>query len=131
MTIHAVLLVPARGDPFGLLKSGPCGARPPRVSRCIACGKWGPWLAVCGSCHGGLAMEVDPVKDALVLAWEGEPVVEGCGRLAWVSGDYDEWGATFSDVEDILNGKDFRIGVDPRQFGTLIRLDEHGREVTR
>lgn len=33
MTLHAILLVPAEGDPYDLLKRGPCGACPPLATQ--------------------------------------------------------------------------------------------------
>ena len=73
--INAVLLVPADGDPNGLLREGPCGGRPPTAYTTWVDGKSdGQWRANDDS------MDIEP-GDALVLAWDGEPVAEGLDRL--------------------------------------------------
>ena len=78
--VHAVLLVPAEGAPHGLLREGPCGARPPMAVR------WHPdvlhTMPLDGEWHeGGAPGKADRIT-ALVLAWNGEPVAEGMDRLA-------------------------------------------------
>ena len=76
MTRH-ILLIPADNDPHGLLAEGVCGSRTPtawlheRASGDV-------WLASIG--NGVMAGEVN----ALVLAWDGVPVAEGCDRAARV-----------------------------------------------
>ena len=63
--IAAILLVPAEGDPHGLLAEGPCGARPPMAwLRGRRDGIWrpAPWFPD----------EREPLW-ALVLAWDGKP----------------------------------------------------------
>ena len=67
--IRHILLIPSEGDPHGLLKQGLCGARPPTIS----------------TSHDGAILDYvyyghEPLTDALVLAWKGEPVPEGCDR---------------------------------------------------
>ena len=77
--MKAILLVPPPGDPHGLLAPGKCGARVPIVFRC-ACKQWracGDGPCICGY---GASLE-----HALVLAWDGEPVVEGLDRW-WRTG---------------------------------------------
>jgi hypothetical protein len=81
MTRH-VLLVPAPDDPHGLLREGLCGARPPLAIRLtvpcdlhVASLRCMDWRATIRSCDTGLSSE-----RALVLAWDGEPVPEGCDR---------------------------------------------------
>lgn len=70
MTISTILLVPADGDPHGLLADGVCGARPPlMVSSCG--GAWTPEE----DCPNGY----DTM--AIVLAYHGKPVLEGCNRV--------------------------------------------------
>jgi hypothetical protein len=73
--MKAILLVPAPGDPHGLLAPGKCGAMPPIM------GRWplapDHWIA------GVRCPEIDSgtkCQHALVLAWDGEPVPEGCDR---------------------------------------------------
>lgn len=78
----AVLLVPAEGDPLGLLAEGPCGARPPVAHRyglprlMLAPDARVRWLGAHERIRGV------PAERALVLAWDGKPVVEGIDRLA-------------------------------------------------
>lgn len=90
MTIQAVLLIPAEGDPHGLLREGLCGARPPIAQRCRACGsEWHP-AETCGrdECLDvavGHAIGTDlfrhEPKEALVIVWDGKPVPEGLHRM--------------------------------------------------
>jgi len=106
--VHAVLLVPEKGDPHELLAYGPCGARPPVAVRrtyprvvhesnewgdptyngekCEACGQ--PWPCdTPGKVESEGHVRWQPgnrhttVPDALVLAWGGKPVPEGVERL--------------------------------------------------
>lgn len=81
--IRAVLLIPAEGDPLGLLREGVCGARPPVVVR------RGHADVISGSLTGAtlLAWHAedwahDPTRwpeclRALVLAWDGSNVPSG------------------------------------------------------
>mgnify|MGYP003663702444 CR=1 FL=1 len=59
--IKAILLVPAEGDPHGLLREGPCGARPPMAYWYK--GAWAPCTAKAAHSHDK--------RRALVLAWDG------------------------------------------------------------
>ncbi|NDC89396.1 MAG: hypothetical protein EB075_11450 [Bacteroidetes bacterium] len=116
MKVYAVLLVPAEGDPHGLLREGMCGARPPLA--------WmnGPrWVF-------GWASERAHVR-ALVLAWGGKPVPEGIQRSvhaaksrAWVEHLVGCALGRLTDDVDVLS--------DPDLPGTLILLDAEGREVS-
>ena len=74
--IKAILLKPAEGDPHGLLKEGPCGARPPTAYWYKRA--WAPCTAKAAHSHDK--------RRALVLAWGGKPVREGCYRAADASG---------------------------------------------
>lgn len=80
--IRHVLLIPAPGNPGGLLREGPCGARPPaahRGGRCVS-------HEECLIRHAGDSTQpaagcnLSDFRRALVLAWDGEPVDEGCDR---------------------------------------------------
>lgn len=75
--VKAILLIPAEGS--DLLREGPCGARPPMVVDHMH--KHGAlcWNPTCGRARH-LMREG---RSALVLAWAGEPVVEGCDRVDW------------------------------------------------
>ena len=84
--IHAVLLVPEEGDPHGLLREGPCGARPPMAWQNAEC-RWFP-LPHLSYDAALLGLEW---QRALVLAWDGEPVVEGLDRLSRATGYEDHW----------------------------------------
>jgi hypothetical protein len=79
-TMSAILLVPTPGDPHGLLAPGVCGARVPTLYNSTSCGYdahrgWRERHDVRGDCY----MCGHP-DEALVLAWEGEPVPEGVDR---------------------------------------------------
>lgn len=81
---RAILLVPAPEYRDALLREGPCGSRPPTA--------WRPWCEDYGSPTGGAwSSEWATYEDrddspedsaALVLAWDGAAVAEGCDRAA-------------------------------------------------
>ena len=76
--IKHILLIPTEGDPHGLLKEGPCGARPPMAWYCDDYQAWEQW-------HRGMdhaepcawAAMVKRARCALVLAWDGKPARVG------------------------------------------------------
>ena len=131
-TPHSILLVPAEGST--LLDDGPCGARPPIF-------EYGPGAT------GNIARWYPtrtlykPTLHALVLAYEGKPVREGCGRADWrlhvVSGAKILAPArmTYVRVMALLVGgysptcASLRDHLAP--LGTVLLLDEHGREIAR
>lgn len=135
--IKAVLLVPAEDDPHGLLREGPCGARPPMAY--LYKRAWAP-------CTARGAHSFDK-RRALVLAWGGQTVVEGMDRLDWCR--HRGWGRpgrgqsanyvpAHDDVPDTLwrayeNGWLAAHGGDHKGIpgiGTLVLLDAEGREVS-
>lgn len=133
--IAAILLIPAEGDPLGLLKEGPCGARPPMTYDHMH--KHGAlcWNPTCGRARH-LMREG---RRALVLAWDGEPVAEGLDRARRVARSLRQSGAlhlkpwVWANIDDI----DIHIRSIPEVFGllaaylgTLVLLDSEGREVT-
>jgi len=124
--IKAVLLVPAEGDPHGLLKEGPCGARPPMVEQFRADVGWAEWR-ICTRSKGSImdcrAEWGDDYRVALILAWDGEPVAEVQPYIERAGIDY-ELLAPF--VTYALKGMDIGQGPWP---GTLVLLDAEGREV--
>jgi len=84
--IAAILLVPRDEDPHGLLREGPCGARPPMAYRPYNergrthYPRWVPFTS-------DYEVMESPPFGALVLAYQGEVVVEGCDRLDWCQHD--------------------------------------------
>ena len=119
-TISTLLLVPAEGDPHGLLAKGPCGARPPTMERHTHKDGGSCWRGV-DQCTRARLLVATPVR-ALVLAHEGEPVPEGCDRAAraWSTICVEEW------VSGILAGR-----PQPQlPGGTLLALDPSGRDIT-
>ena len=117
--IKAVLLVPERDDPHGLLREGPCGARPPMAFLWRATDRWLPM---------SLGDETIAPR-ALVLAWDGKPVAEGLDRLGHHPRVTRGW------AEKVVG---FALGwwpddvdalTDPDLPGTLILLDADGQEV--
>ena len=116
--IHAVILVPAAGDPHNLLKRGPCGARPPTA--------WKPpnrpW------CEGGYSGSGDPAR-ALVLAWDGERVNVAKGWLPPMGQGLI--GAAGSLISGNPYAKSALFGTaEFWSFGTIILLDVDGNRVT-
>ena len=126
--IKHILLVPHEGDPHGLLREGPCGARPPVVYRSRGCGvghsdSWQPHdeFVRRGECY----MCAHP-EEALVLAWDGEPVAEGLFRLAmqWDARGITPWPETPQGIANMLDTRpDLALGC------TIIALDKQGEEV--
>ncbi len=132
MSVHAILLVPAEGDPLGLLAEGPCGARPPMAMRGVCPhhgrGPWwdedfaGEWCATWGGdehCNWHITRE-----RALVLAWDGTPVAEGLDRadrcFTLTPRAHEDW------VIGVLRGA---VPWGYAQKATVVLLDEHGKEV--
>ncbi len=122
--IKAVLLVPEPGDKHGLLKEGPCGARPPMAWTALP---WpvftgpNPRLWHPGSYSGGF--DADAITYALVLAWDGELVAEVQPYIERAGIDF---GLLAPFIRCALAGMDIGQGPWP---GTLVLLDAEGREV--
>lgn len=127
--IKAILLKPPEGDPHGLLKEGPCGVRPPMAYWYK--GAWAPCTARAAHSHDK--------RRALVLAWDGKPVREGCDRADWAdicslqlhSPDRDTWATVYALMD---HPEDTHVTVDDlrrlcSELGTIILLDAEGREV--
>ena len=88
--IKGVLITVEPSDPHGLLKTGPFGAQPPA----LMFGRWGSfdddtawWTTMSWSLFHTTRMSNDYepsecIRFALVLAWDGKPVREGCYRAA-------------------------------------------------
>jgi len=75
---RAILLVPPEGDPDGLLKGGPGGYRPPVAVRTLEPRRWRQ--------RGHLELPRWDHPQALLLAWDGLVVLEGCAHLgAWAA----------------------------------------------
>ena len=78
--IEGLLVKPSRGDPHGLLRSGPCGARPPIAV--LVRGKWvNPWSFSLDSHERSVLANhksgEERLPEALVMVWRGMPVLEG------------------------------------------------------
>ena len=154
--VHAVLLVPEKGDPHGLLAHGPCGARPPLAIRwtyprvvhegngyadptipcevCKACGQQWPCdtpgrVESEGHVRWKPCNRHSTVAHALVLAWGGETVPEGIQRSVRAAKSR-AW------VEYLVGcalgrwADDVDGLSDPDLPGTLVLLDAEGREVS-
>lgn len=118
--VAAVLLVPGEGDPHGLLREGACGAMPPTVR--LLGGHW----------RNGWRNE-GTLPAALVLAWDGKVVVEGCDRASrrrsHLNDDHAA-GSAFHGDEDL--GRLIRwieLQILPGGCGRMVLLDSTGREV--
>ena len=102
--IRAILLVPADGDPHGLLAPGVCGAMPPILmpgSQTLRSRETAEtpleWVSAD-------AMVRYSARAALVLVWDGEPVSEGCDRAirCLIRSGYEP-GYGIANVEAALN----------------------------
>jgi len=123
--IRAILLIPADGDPHGLLAAGPCGARPPVMWNGRVNGGADVWQP-----HPGTPGTARYDLQALVLAWDGEVVPVGCLLATRPTT------ANLRTVEDVVGGvlsgrwttADLR-GVLRKPGTALVCLDADGREV--
>jgi hypothetical protein len=132
--IAAVLVVPADGDPGGLLREGPCGARPPMAlpDNTGAGWRWRPYDDAARSAR----IDHDPRGCALVLSWDGATVPEGCDRAVRALNAHDRdhggpkaawmmWDTYL--LGDVVNQSALiRYGLASR----IVRLDAKGREVS-
>lgn len=137
MKVHTILLIPAEGDPLGLLLEGPCGARPPVAHwrLCNDCGGWwGEYRSeyFCGAC--GTRTDRKHNKDALALVWEDYVVRLGAATLAEEAGFscdlIDLWltgllkhGGEYDDMP--------RVSERVERLGSVLLLDADGNEETR
>ena len=140
--VHAVLLVPAEGDPHGLLAEGPCGARPPmaqympplwehsEISPASVEPKWFAWNEIPDTipvCTNEEWQWLTKPHRALVLAWNGKPVPEGVFRL-WYMADDVGMGplgdALYEGLDELLAQL-----AEWCVRGTTIILDADGREI--
>ena len=133
--IKGILLVPEEGDLHDLLAEGPCGARPPWAARCATCQRWvgGDGEGLTCHCFPGPA-----IPNALVLAWDGEPVWQGIDAVNRVSCTRISSTAFILDgVGDAALGGGYVLGVlagyprsQPDLPGSIVLLDAEGREVS-
>ena len=155
--IQAILLVPGKGDPLGLLADGVCGSRPPMAVRrtyprvvhegngfadptvpcemCKACDQ--PWpcdtpgkVESEGHVRWKPASRYTTVFDALVLAWDGKPVSEGIDRLGRPPGRCGVgWVREVVGVHLGTRLDDSDALTDPDLPGTLVLIDADGKEI--
>ena len=135
--VHVVLLVPAEGDPHGLLADGPCGARSAQggggsVGRARdhtgvaprGCGVGHPdtWQSHSEFVRRGECYMCDFPEEALVLFWDGKLVPEGMDRAARVDPHYrsEAWASARALGQE----------MERLKYGTFVLLDTEGREVT-
>ena len=136
MSVQAVLLIPAAGDPHGLLREGPCGARPPMVYEGWEGDPLRSWWTT-ASATANASARFYPSRAhrrALVLAWDGEPVAEGLGRLRRAGKGWP-WAEPHWHVKRTLGGvhgavSRLRSLVAANDAGTIVLLDADGREVS-
>jgi hypothetical protein len=135
MKRSALLLVPDPGFPEGLLREGPCGAKPPVLARAEGLALkewvdtgWGPDFTDLGPGFRNL-------QRALVLVWEGEPVPEGMHRLADCLTSLLEKNPNMTPFTFLTQGMSgpMVLGKCAEQagLGTLVLLDEEGKEIPR
>ena len=110
--ITAILLIPAKDDPHGLLAKGVCGGRVPMLYERPPSTYYGghgskpadhPWvLAGTLVVLGG---ERHHARRALVLAWDSTVTVEGCDRAGRVLGTVvlsELWLASRPTMDDVM-----------------------------
>lgn len=98
--IRHLLIIPAPGDPHGLLRKGPCGARPPTAKEVefndaagIVRREWRPHgkaelVHHCPPIYAERDYD-DALRHALALVWDGWVVPEGCDRAKLCLGQHD------------------------------------------
>ena len=131
--IKGILLVPEEGDPRGLLKLGPCDARPPMAfvwdSRYLRLPEDdGRWQACCPSWP--------KPGDALVLAWDGDVIQEGLDKaiteasmeLAWYKMDYETLNHRLFWLDEIVQWAGAALAE--LLNCKLVLIDAEGREVS-
>jgi len=140
--IHAILIVPAEGDPHNLLAEGPCGARPPVLGEVeIAHARSGD--AGLDSEHWALAVlgwrpfpwvyttEYPECRRGLVLALDGAPLRRGMVDIPATGDGWD--GANYADIivaiVYALQGDTQNLCELLKDLGTIVLLDAEGREV--
>jgi hypothetical protein len=119
--IKGILLVPEEGDPHGLLKLGPCGARPPMAF------VWKPSYLRLPQPEGRwIAWSTTWPKpgEALVLAWDGEPVAEGMDRWRRMT---DCWPSLRFEMKKVLSEVRALCAESPGKYGTLVLIDTDGQ----
>jgi len=124
MDIRHVLLIPEEGDPHGLLREGPRGARPPMMWE-YQMGQERRWIT---PRHADEWEAYATGRRALVLARDGEVVEAGCFRAGCPT-----WWAIAAYIELLVEGHPKGLAC-VRQIcatsGTIVRLDADGRGVT-
>ncbi len=127
--IAAVILVPAEGDPLGLCKQGPCGARPPMMwaMRSERAG----WERFHSGCPADQVGAAGYTRLALVLGFEASPLVVG---LDWAAEalDFTPRHIPHLWMDDFMHpGRLHRADLAMWDgLGTILFLDSDGREVS-
>lgn len=116
MAIKHVLLIPREGDLERLLKGDQFGARPPMVFHDGQ--RWRPFT------DNAWWWPTPPETSALVLAWEGRLIPEGCDR-AWRTFEGSPFlGQSMDALLNALSGWKLAPGGWPKTTrGTLVYLE--------
>ncbi len=134
---YTLLLVPADGDPLGLVAPGVCGARPPRVTRWVCCTtqhvKWSPTLPTPGClCNFKGTWQLGSAR-ALPVIWGGKPVEEGidrAGRYFERYLGYGPWHRSYPATRaTAVNLAHNLCDPDHANAATMVRLDAQGQEM--
>lgn len=129
--IHAVMLVPAEGDPHGLLADGPCGARPPMAHM-----RPRP-PGTTGAVEWGAGEKGYATPHALVLKWKGKPARLGMLWAGWLL-EEQGWTPLESEPEphEFLHWRAFDLTpealarfCEEAGLGTVVLLGADGREI--
>lgn len=122
--IQGILLVPAQGDPHGLLKEGPCGARPPMAISGHLCGyeEHRNWKSPEDYEYHSDCYMCGSVKSALVLAWDGQPVFQGYSLLDGYPDEIE------LEIDRVLRGQRKTLSFVESDV-TVVFVDAEGREV--
>ncbi len=117
-SVRGVLVVPADGDPGGLLRCGVCATGAPATASLVD----GVWLP---------ALRCDEAGTALPLWWDGTLVPEGWDRLRRVLARLGRASTylgieSLSDVADVIRAAEYAVaaGLGAR----VVLVDADGRE---
>ena len=114
--IRHILLIPAEGDPHGLLREGPCFAAPPVAVWSNVDARWDEAPPHTRAIY----RDGHPKRTtALVLAWGGEAVPEGCDRVGRL-------------VNTLLGEESYSVPTDPNiDSAHTVAMDAEQHELGR
>lgn len=127
--VSGVLLVPAEGDPRGLLREGPCAYRPPMAERWPH-EAWRPW------CPGTMEARrrYPGYRRGLVLVWDGKVIPPGLDQATRAVEFVPQWwldapalGDRSWSREEVVDW--VALALAEKLDCMVVFVDEEGREI--